>query len=160
MPVPLSEDEFSHIVHTERRYCHFRMVSFDPDNIEGYRRVVHLLNTEGTTLHEVIDLHGIGRFVFPKTVDGYFRPLSSRLFATYMRRFDGGSWVADGANLPPIKLSCCFAALPGRGSTAHQIANALGRVTQGCINEVCFSQDSPIGSGCASTPNTFHNSLF
>ena len=101
MPVPLSEDEFSHIVYTKRRFCHFRMVSFDPDNIEGYRRVVHLLNTEGKTLHEVIDLHRIGRFVFPKTVDGYFRPLSSRLFATYMRQFDGGSWVANGQTCRP-----------------------------------------------------------
>lgn len=141
MPVPLGQDDFHLFSPVKRQLCDFRMVSFDPDSLDLYDAGVHFLNTTGTTFHDVIDLHGIGRFVFPKTIDGHLRPLSSRLFATYMRQYDNGSWVANGQNLPPIKLSCCFSALPGIGSTGRQIANALGRTTQGCINVVYF----PIG---------------
>lgn len=82
---------------------------------------------------DAIALHGVGRFVFPYTNRGYTQPMSSRLFAQYITTnhpyFNAVAY--HGGPVPPLKLSICFSALPGRfgGSVGQTLASALGRTT-------------------------------
>lgn len=80
---------------------------------------------------DVIAVHGVGRYVFPMTTDGYSRPMSAPNFARYIQsrfpNFDAAQ--PHAAALPPIKLLICFGALPGPTSVGQTLASALGRTT-------------------------------
>lgn len=146
MPVKLGKDDF-HLLRNEVRLHPdpansgqvYRFMTFNPEEIGYYHNdaaIAHQLSPSNTTLHDVIDVHGAGRFVFPTVAQGYMRPMSAKLFADYVMTHHG-DWVGGGAPLPPLKLSVCFGALPGRlGSVGQSLAKALGRTTQGNLGTV------------------------
>ncbi|NGP89044.1 RHS repeat domain-containing protein [Fodinibius halophilus] len=103
-------------------------------NSYGRDDAVFKMSPGGNEEADVIALHGVGRFVFPLTERGYTQPMSSKLFADYLNA-QHQYLDAQGAQLrrgyvPPLKLSICFSALPGRfGSVGQTLATALGRTT-------------------------------
>jgi hypothetical protein len=116
------------------------MLTFVSD--EQYNNAQHLVVEKGGSQEaifqvaghpsaDVIAVHGVGRYVFPMTDQGYLRPMRADNFATYLKtRFPGWDNVTyPGRNLPSIKLSICFGALPGPSSVAQTLATALGRNT-------------------------------
>jgi RHS repeat-associated protein len=79
----------------------------------------------GGQLGDVIDVHGVGRYVFPQTNAGYMRPISAGNFAHYLTnnpQFVNNQGV-------PLKLLICFGALPGPGSVGQTLATELHRTT-------------------------------
>jgi hypothetical protein len=66
------------------------------------------------------------------TNEGYMQPMSGSLFGQYVAQnhpyFTAAAY--HGGNVPPLKLSICFGALPGPfGSVGQTMKAALGRGT-------------------------------
>lgn len=89
----------------------------------AYGSVDQIFDTAGGIgLTDVVALHGVGRFVFPFCKNGnYMRPMSAKNFGHLI-----DSVFKNRTS--PLKLSICFAALPGPfGSVGHTVHSVLNR---------------------------------
>lgn len=150
MPVPLGESDFDLFDTFTRQYHEpesghvYRFLTLNREELGMHFSVAYRLNEFGSELHDVIDVHGAGRFVFPSIKGaGYMRPMSGKLLARYMRA-QHPDWVGGGAH-PPIKMSCCFSAIPGSrgGAVGQSIATALNRTTYGSLGLVYMTAGAP-----------------
>ncbi|WP_372636956.1 RHS repeat-associated core domain-containing protein, partial [Fodinibius sp.] len=103
-------------------------------NSYGRDEAVFKMSPSGNEEADVIALHGVGRFVFPYTRRGYTQPMSAKLFGEYLNNqhsyLNAQRTQLRRGYVPPLKLSICFSALPGRfGSVGQTLATALGRTT-------------------------------
>jgi hypothetical protein len=150
MPVPLGESDFDLFDTFTRQYHEpesghvYRFLTLNREELGMHFSVSYRLNEFGAELHDVIDVHGAGRFVFPSIKGaGYMRPMSGKLLARYMRA-QHPDWVG-GVTHPPIKMSCCFSAIPGSrgGAVGQSIATALNRTTYGSLGLVYVPNGAP-----------------
>lgn len=144
MPIPLTRDDFA-LIQMRRNDAtdgsgHILLTSVNESQYNSTMRTILAQNannqnaifnhTGGTA--DVIALHGVGRFVIVRTGATQGRPMSAGLFAEYLatRHPDLLSTAARPSAATPVKLSICFAALPGPfGSVGQSISSALGRTT-------------------------------
>ena len=121
----------------------------DPNSYRGYDPTVHELIPTDAARYDVIGVHGLAGMVLPLVDDAargttYMRPMSGKLFAEYMaqRPVTGPDpWRSPvGVQLPPIKLSICFSAMPGPTlrSVGQYMATALGRDVYGNLGIVPY----------------------
>lgn len=152
MPVPLGENDFDlidaftrvHPIAKSETGHSYRFLTLNREELGLLFSVAFRLNESGTEFHDVIDVHGAGRFVFPSIKGaGYMRPMSAKLLARYMRT-QHPDWVGGGTH-PPIKMSCCFSAIPGSrgGAVGQTIATALNRTTYGSLGTVRMIHGAP-----------------
>ncbi|MES2730189.1 MAG: RHS repeat-associated core domain-containing protein [Bacteroidota bacterium] len=98
----------------------------------GHEDAIFRMSPNGPEIADVVAIHGVGRFVFPYTNEGYTQPMSAKLFAQYLVNYHPylDANVHPALAAVPLKLSICFSALPGRfGSVGQTLASALGRTT-------------------------------
>lgn len=147
MPVWVGQKDLPTMNTVPRHNVVERFLTLNPEDIGGYSNSIYQLNAQNAATHDVIDVHGSPGTVFATFYDGsgkwYHRPMSTRLFAEYIRSRPG--WTDPGR--PPVKLSVCNG---GRGglfteSAGQSLATALGRTVVAARGTVNMGTGAPAG---------------